>query len=106
PSRLTVSSSWPTSTMRPSNSLTSSTTWLRPAAAARTVATITSRSTHSRGRRPHPGQHQLPFDRFAGIQLRDLDDVDELEQLLGDLLQRRRLDVDDDHDAAEARGVG
>src|SRR5688572_17763608 len=58
------------------------------------------------GRRLDRAQQQLTLDRVVGMQLADLHDVDELEQLLGDLLDRRRLGVDDDRDAAEALVVG
>src|SRR5204863_7282025 len=51
-------------------------------------------------------QHELPLDCRRRIELADLDHVDELEQLLGDLLERCRLDVDDDRDAAEPLVVG
>ena len=51
-------------------------------------------------------EQQLALDRVAGVELADLHHVDQLEQLLGDLLERRRLDVDDDRDAAEALVVG
>src|SRR5205823_5256097 len=55
---------------------------------------------------PDRRQHQLTLDSRAGVELADLDHVDELEELLGDLLERRRLHVDDDGDAAEALVVG
>ena len=48
-------------------------------AAAVTVASSSSRSTE-----------------LAGVELGDLDDVDQLVELLDDLLERRRLDVDHD----------
>ena len=57
--------------------------------AARTVTSSSSRSTD-----------------VGGVQLGDLDHVDQLEQLLGDLLDRRLLDVDHDGDAAEPLVVG
>ena len=34
-------------------------------------------------------QHELAIDRLARVEVLDLDDVDELVQLLGDLLERR-----------------
>src|SRR3954452_10522615 len=49
--------------------------------------------------RLHRAQQQLALDGVGGIELADLHDVDQLEQLVGDLLERRRLDVDDDGDA-------
>src|SRR3954454_3413632 len=48
------------------------------------------------GCRLHPAQQQFALDGVGGIELADLDDVDQLEQLLRDLLERCRLDVDDD----------
>src|SRR4051812_2478287 len=42
----------------------------------------------------HRAQQELALDRVGRVELADLHDVDELEQLLGDLLERRRLDVD------------
>ena len=85
PSSDTVRASVPTARILPSKIVTSSTTWLRCSGAARTVASTSSRSTDS-----------------SGIELGDLHHLDELEQLLGDLLERRRLDVDDDGEAREA----
>ena len=52
------------------------------------------------------GEQQLALDRRRRVELGDLDDVDQLVELLDDLLERRRLDVDDDGDAAEALVVG
>src|SRR5205823_5483943 len=42
-------------------------------------------------------------DRRGGIELGDLHHVDELEELLHDLLERRRFDVGHDRDATEPR---
>ena len=58
-------------------------------APALTVAISSSRSTDRRG-----------------FEFGDLDHVDQLEQLLGDLFERRRLDVDDDRDAAASLVLG
>ena len=46
------------------------------------------------GRDAH--EQQLGLARLVGMELADLDDVDELVELRHDLLERRRLDVDDD----------
>ena len=81
--------STPTSRISASKSSASSMTWPRVSAGACSG-----------------DQHQLPLDGLAGPELADLDDVDQLVELLGDLLERRRLDVDHDRDAAEALVVG
>jgi hypothetical protein len=44
----------------------------------------------------HLHEQQLPLHRRVRVELDDLDDVDELVQLLGHLLERQLLDVDDD----------
>src|SRR5262249_48556457 len=54
----------------------------------------------------HGGEQQFAFDRVVGVQFADLDDIDELEELLGDLFDGRLFDVDDDGDAAEPFVVG
>ena len=41
-------------------------------------------------------QHQLAVDRERAVELDDLDHLDQLVELLGDLLQRGVLDVDHD----------
>ena len=46
------------------------------------------------GAAPDGGEQQLALDRAARVELGDLHHVDQLEQLLDDLLERRRLDVD------------
>ena len=51
-------------------------------------------------------QHELALDRLVGVQLGDLDHRDQLVELLGDLLERRRLGVDDDRHPAEALVLG
>src|SRR5262245_58216249 len=51
-------------------------------------------------------EQQFALDRLPRVELADLHDVDQLEELLGDLLERRRLDVDDDRDAAEPLVLG
>ena len=81
----TVRSSWPTSRMRPPNTSTSWMTWpggCRPGG-------------------PDGGDGSSRSTAWSGWSLGDLDRVDELVELLGDLLERCRLDVDDDGDAAE-----
>ncbi len=54
----------------------------------------------------HGGQQQLALHRIAGSQLGDLDHVDQLVELLDDLLERGRLDVDDHGDPTEPLVVG
>src|SRR5690606_34873762 len=46
-------------------------------------------------------EEQLALHRRLGLELDDLDDVDELVELLGHLLERERVDVDDDGDARD-----
>src|SRR3954453_15385365 len=53
------------------------------------------------GAHPDRGEQELALDGPAWIELADLDHLDQLEELLGDLLERRGVDVDDDGDAAE-----
>ena len=89
PSSETVTTSVPTARILPSKICTSSTTWPRVSAVA-----------------VHGGEQQLALDRSPGVELGDLHHLDELEQLLGDLLERRRVDVDDDRDAAEPLVLG
>ena len=89
PSRRSVSASWPTARIRPSNTCTSSMTWPRISGGADTVASSSSRSTDS-----------------PRVELGDLHHVDQLVELLDHLLERRRLDVDDDRDPAEALVLG
>ena len=89
PATMRVRASVPTSRILASKIAASSVTWPRLAASARTVASISSRSTAS-----------------LADELRDLDDVDELVELLGDLLERRRLGVDHDRHPGEALVVG
>src|SRR4051794_36254826 len=52
---------------------------------------------------PYCRQQQLALDGTTRVELADLDHLDQLEQLLGDLLERRGIDIDNDGDAAEAR---
>src|SRR4051812_26946563 len=52
---------------------------------------------------PDLHQQQLPLDGGTAVQLDDLDDLDQLVQLLGDLLQRRRLRVGDDRHPGQVR---
>ena len=84
-----MTASVPTARILPSKICTSSTTWLRTSAGARTVPSSSSRSTAD-----------------ARVELADLHDVDELEELLDDLLERRRVDVDHDREPAEAVVLG
>ena len=55
---------------------------------------------------PHGGQQQLALHAAARIELADLHHFDELEQLLGHLLQRRGLHIDHDGDATETLFLG
>ena len=55
---------------------------------------------------PQGHEHELALDRVAGVELADLHHVDQLVELLGDLLERGRLDVDHDRDAAEPVVLG
>ncbi len=52
------------------------------------------------------GEEQLALHGPAWVELGDLDHVDQLEQLLDDLLEWCRLDVDDDRDPAAALFLG
>ena len=81
--------SWPTARMRPSKIRTSSTTWPR-----------------GRPGRPRRWRAAARARPSAGVELADLTTLIELVELLDDLLERRRLDVDHDRDAAEALVVG
>src|SRR5690606_8087045 len=54
----------------------------------------------------HGDEQQLALDGVARVELADRHDVDELEELLDDLVERRRLHVDDDRDTAQRRIVG
>src|SRR6188768_3457404 len=51
-------------------------------------------------------QQQLALDGRGVLQLDDLDDVDQLVQLLGHLLERQGVDVDDDRDARDLVVLG
>ena len=51
----------------------------------------------------HLDQQQLALDGLRLLELDDLEHVDQLVELLGDLLERRALDVDDDRDARDLR---
>ena len=86
---MTEIASWPTSTIRPANTPTSSITCERWP-----------------GVRRDAHQQQLGLAGLVGMKLADLDDVYELVQLRHDLLERSRLDVHDDRDPGETRVVG
>ena len=58
------------------------------------------------GRGAHRGEQQLALDAAPRVELADLDDVDQLEELLDDLLERGRVDVDHDRDPAHAVLLG
>src|SRR6188472_3044900 len=82
----TVSDSGETSTTLARNSWTVSSTWLRVGA--------------------HLHQQQLALHRLRRLELDDLDDVHELVELLGHLLEREVLDGDDDRHPRDARLLG
>src|SRR4051795_4607835 len=58
------------------------------------------------GVHPNRRQQQLALDGPTRVELADLDHLDQLEELLGDLLERRGVDIDDDRDPAETRLFG
>ena len=55
---------------------------------------------------PHLDQQQLAVDRGGAVELDDLDHLDQLVQLLGDLLERRVLDVDHDRHPGDLGVLG
>ena len=59
-----------------------------------------------RGVGPDLDQQQLALHRRGVLELDDLDHVDQLVQLLGHLLERQRVDVDDDGDARDLVVLG
>ena len=54
---------------------------------------------------PDLDQHQLALDRRRRLELDDLEHVDQLVELLGDLLERELLDVDHDGHARDRRSA-
>src|SRR5690625_397606 len=56
--------------------------------------------------RPHLDEQELALDGDVRLQLDDLDDVDQLVQLLGHLLQRQLRGVDDHRDPGDLRVLG
>ena len=84
-----VSESVATSTTLARNSCTISSTWLRVPASARTLMSM-----------------QLALHRGLRLELDDLEHLDELVELLGHLLQRQVLDVDDDGHPGDVRVLG
>ena len=89
PATWMVRASWPTSSMR---------AWKIEASSV-----ICERSS---ARGLHRDEHELALDRLVGVQLGDLDHRDQLVELLGDLLERRRLGVDHDRHPAEPLVLG
>src|SRR5581483_9751127 len=55
---------------------------------------------------PDLDQHELAFDGLAGLELEDLDHVDELVELLGDLLERLAVDANHDRHSGQVVVAG
>ena len=55
---------------------------------------------------PDLDQQQLAVDRGRAVELDDLDHLDQLVELLGDLLERGVLDVDDDRHPGDLGVLG
>ena len=73
---------------------------------ARNICTISSTWLRVPGVGAHLDEHDLPLHGRRGLELDDLEHLDELVELLGHLLQREVLDVDDDRHPGDVRVLG